>query len=62
MGKCQRIAALIDADLAEILPPGAIGAHIGIGQKRKTGVRTAGAIGIGRILCEAAETGKQPPE
>ena len=55
----QRIVALGDADLAEILAGDATAAHVVIGQQRERPVRAAKTVGVAGVLCETREARQQ---
>jgi hypothetical protein len=50
-----RVGALRDADAAEVFACGAGAVHVVPGDQRETGVWTAGAVGIHRVLGEVRE-------
>ena len=60
--KLQRVGALRDAELAEVLALRAMLAHVVGGEESEAGVRPAGAVGIDRIARELAEVGERQAE
>ena len=55
MREVQRVGALGDADLAEILARGAVALHVVAGDQREARIGAARAVGIDGILGEARE-------
>src|SRR3954469_5749827 len=62
MRELERISALRDAELAEVLARGAEIAHVVRGEEREARIRAAGAVRIDRIARELAEVGEREPE
>src|SRR3954469_13017753 len=62
MRELERISALRDAELAEVLARGAEIAHVVRGEEREARIRAAGAVRIDGVARELAEVGEREPE
>ena len=62
MRKAQRIGALRDAQLAEVLALRAVRAHVIGGEESEARVRPSRAVGIDRIARELAEVRERQPK
>src|SRR4051812_50227226 len=62
MRELERISALRDAELAEVLARGPEIAHVVRGEEREARIWAAGAVRIDGVARELAEVGEREPE